>query len=365
MSPEVFASLDSMEGIELQRPRSVVPSIRRSLWHRAGLAVAVVVAASAWGLHLLLPLASAAILAIVLGALVRNTLPLPAAIVGDCKNLVKRVIPLTIIFTGATVNLAEVAHVGAPSLAVILASIACGCLTAILAGRIFRTSRNTGILVGCGTAICGTSAIIAAAPIVGADDDDLLVSVSTINIMGLLVMFGLPAVGAAFHMTQPAFGIWAGTTVHAVPQAITAGFAYSAQSGTMATLTKLVRVTLLAPFLVVLVLTASRKNRVEMGYANLLPKFVWGFLALAALNTLQLLPVLTFHLPTAAAPWHIPLSSALSELASLLLTLSMAAMGLEVNLRFLFRTGLAALATGTVASIAQIVVTLGLIRWLI
>ena len=102
-----------------------------------------------------------------------------------------------------------------------------------------------------------------------------------------------------------------------------------------------------------------------MGYGNLLPKFVWGFLALAALNTLQLLPALSFQPPGSGAGWHAPLASILSEGGNLLLTLSMAAMGLEVNLRFLLRTGLAALGTAALASLAQASLALALIHWLI
>jgi uncharacterized integral membrane protein (TIGR00698 family) len=366
MSAEMYASLDSMEGLELPQPsepRGVVRPAPAKYWN-TGLLAAACVAASAWTLHLLFPTFTAAILAIVLGGLIRNTLPLPASLVEDCKGLVKRVIPVTIILTGASVNLTEVARVGAPSLAVIVASIVSGCVAAVLAGRLVKTSRNTGLLVGCGTAICGTSAIIAAAPVIGADDDDLLLSVSTINIMGLLVMFALPPLGVFLHSSPLEFGVWAGVTVHAVPQAVTTGFAYSAQSGALATLVKLARVTLLAPFLVVLALSAPRGNRLRLGFWTLLPKFVWGFLALAACNTLHLLPVLSFH-PAVIGDWQVSLSTVLSEMGSLLLTLSMAAMGLEVNLRFLLRTGLAALVAGAIASVAQILLALGLIHWLL
>jgi uncharacterized integral membrane protein (TIGR00698 family) len=364
MTAEVFASLDSMEGIEL--PQSALRAAPRpAARSTAGILAAVAVGAVAWGLHRLIPAFSAAILAIVLGALVRNTLPLPASIIDECKGLVKRVIPITIILTGASVNLSEVAHVGAPALAVIVASIICGCVAAVAAGRLLKTSRHTGLLIGCGTAICGTSAIIAAAPVIGADDDDLLLSVSTINVMGLLVMFLLPPLGALMHFSPVAFGVWAGVTVHAVPQAITTGFAYSAQSGTLATLVKLARVTLLAPFLVVLALIVPRGNQVRLGFWSLLPKFVWGFLALAALNTLHVLPDLSFHPLALSSTWQAPLGSILSEAGNLLLTLSMAAMGLEVSLRFLFRTGLAALLVGAIASALQIALSLALIHWMI
>jgi len=364
MSAEAFASLDSMEGIELPRPRISTPS-RAGVWSRLGLLAALCIACAAWGVHLLFPPVSAAILAIVLGGVIRNSISLPAALIDDCKGLVKRVIPITIVLTGAGVNLTEVARVGAPSLAVILAAVVCGCAVAVLAGRMITISRNAALLVGCGTAICGTSAIIASAPIIGADDDDLLLSVSTINILGLVVMFTLPAAGAAIHLSPQTFGIWAGVTVHAVPQAITTGFAYSAQSGALATLVKLVRVTLLAPFLIVLALVSSRKGQARLSWTNLLPRFIWGFLALALCNTLHLFPELSFHLPLGTGDWSASMNTILAQLAEALLTLSMAAMGLEVNLRFLLRTGFAALLVGVAASLAQILVTFGLIHWLL
>ena len=364
LSPEAFASLDSMEGLELPRPRTSVPA-PAGVASRFGLLAAVGIAAAAWGVHLLVPPVSAAILAIVLGAIVRNSLSLPAAMIEECKVLVKRVIPITIVLTGASVNLTEVARVGAPSLAVILAAILCGCGVAVLAGRMITISRNAALLVGCGTAICGTSAIIASAPIIGADDDDLLLSVSTINILGLAVMFALPPLGAAIGLSPQSFGIWAGVTVHAVPQAITTGFAYSLPSGTLATLIKLVRVTLLAPFLLVLAFAVPRNARARMSWSTLLPRFIWGFLALALFNTLHLFPDLVFNLPFTSTGKFAPMSTILTQLGEAFLTLSMAAMGLEVNLRFLLRTGLAALMVGLSASLAQILVTFGLIRWLL
>ena len=368
MSAEAFASLDSMEGIELPRPKTSTPArslTRAGVWSRLGLVAALAIAAAAWGVHLLFPPVSAAILAIVLGGVIRNSFFLPAALIEDCRGLVKRVIPITIVLTGASVNLGQVARIGAPSLAVILTAVFCGCVAAVLAGRLVTISRKTALLVGCGTAICGTSAIVASAPVIGADDDEMLLSVSTINILGLVVMFLLPPLGVALHLSSPAFGIWAGVTVHAVPQAITTGFAFSAQAGTLATLVKLVRVTLLAPFLIVLALLAHRGGRARLSWMSMLPPFIWGFLALAVCNTLQLFPELSFRSFFGAGNWSVPFSTLLGQLAEALLTLSMAAMGLEVNLRFLLRTGLAAMAVGVAASLVQILLTFGMIHWLL
>ena len=110
-------------------------------------------------------------------------------------------------------------------------------------------------------------------------------------------------------------------------------------------------------------LTAAKRKGVKVQFSNLLPTFIYGFAALALLNTLGLLPGLTFHVLGGGA-FSFDLAKVLAEAGNLMLTLSMAAMGLEVNLMFLLRAGGPALGTGLAASVAQCLVTWGLIRML-
>jgi uncharacterized integral membrane protein (TIGR00698 family) len=209
-------------------------------------------------------------------------------------------------------------------------------------GRLFGLWPKTALLIGAGTAICGNSAIVAVAPLIDADDEDVTLSVGTVNVMGLLLMFILPLAGGALKMTDEAFGVWAGSTIHAVPQVVAAGFAYSQKAGTLATLVKLVRVTMLAPFMIALVLIYARQRRssgekrtaLTVHYSRLVPPFVWGFLAIALLNTASLIPTLQFHV----APWiagqtrdfTLSTTALLSQIEAILLTVAMAAMGLDV-----------------------------------
>ena len=370
LSQEALDSLASMEGLDsgepIRRVESVVLGPKKqasSPW--IGYLAAAAVAALSYAIHLSYKPASAAILAILIGALARNLTAFPPALLEGCKGLVRRVIPITIVLTGATLNLTDVAK-GAPYLAVIAAAILVGTVAALWAGRLTGASRKTALLVGAGTSICGTSAIVAVAPMVEADDNDLLLSVSTINLLGLLIMLALPIVGGWTAMSDDQFGVWAGTTVHAVPQAVTTGFAFGAKSGSIATMVKLVRVTLLAPFILVVALVfAKRKEGMKLQVSKLLPPFIYGFAALAVLNTLGMLPDLTFKLLGSTGVSTFALAKVLAEAGNLLLTLSMAAMGLEVNLRFLIRTGGPALATGAVASLAQCLLTWLAIRFLV
>jgi uncharacterized integral membrane protein (TIGR00698 family) len=276
------------------------------------------------------------------------------------------VIPITIVLTGATLNLTDLAK-GLPYLTVVLLAVASGTLAALAVGRMLGATPHTALLIGAGTSICGNSAVIATAPVVRSNDDDLLLSLGTINVLGLLILLLLPLAGGGLSMSQEAFGVWAGATVHAVPQAVTAGFAFGPQAGALATLVKLVRVTMLAPYILVLALLARRREPAAgpIRYMSLLPPFLWGFAGLAVVGTLGFLPDLVFHPAGTSNPVQFTASQAISSVGTLLLTLSMAAMGLEVNLKHLVRTGGPALLTGAAASILQCLCTWLAIRYLL
>ncbi len=377
ISDEALLSLDSMEGIH-QLPASAVPQLEAPAlaappWW--AYIPAVLLTALAYALHYL-PVppfrvvsgagvrypVSSSIIAIVAGVLVRNLLPLPEATIESAKGLARRIIPITIVLTGAGLNLTRVASVGPRALLITVLCLTGSMAVTVWLGRLFGVWHRTGMLIGAGTAICGTSAIVAVAPLIDAEDQDLMLSIGTVNIIGLALMFLLPAVGGILHLRDDAFGVWAGTTIHAVPQVVAAGFAYSPSAGSLATLVKLVRVTLLAPFLFVLGFWQARRRHgsaVAIPYARLVPTFVYGFLALALSNTLGLFPILQFRFGA------VPLADVLTNLGELLLTLSMAAMGLEVSVRFLARTGGRAVLTGAAASIVLCLFSLLLIRLLL
>jgi uncharacterized membrane protein YadS len=176
-----------------------------------------------------------------------------------------------------------------------------------------------------------------------------MLSVGAINVLGLALMFVSPFAGGLLGMNDQSYGVWAGTTIHAVPQAVAAGFAFSAKAGGLATLVKLVRVALLAPLLLILALAyaSSRKDRVKVHYSRLIPPFLWGFLALFILNSLGFLPILQFQ-----SGYSVGSAGMLTEAGNILLTLSMAALGLEVNMRVLAKAGGAAMAAAGLICIA-------------
>lgn len=305
---------------------------------------------------------SAAILAIFAGALAANLFPLGAAIVEGAKQVVRRAIPLTIVLTGATLSFAHATAVGGRACAIIVATMGAALASAWFFGRMLGLGSRASMLIGAGTAICGNSAIIAVAPLIDAEDRDVMLSVGAINVLGLLLMFASPFAGGLMGLGDEGYGVWAGTTLHAVPQAVAAGFAFSAKAGGLATLVKLVRVALLAPMLLVLALVyaRSRKDGVTVHYSRLVPLFLWGFFGLFLLNSVGWLPILQFR-----AGYSVPFADVLAEAGNILLTLSMAAMGLEVNLKLLARVGGAALAAGAAATVSACAVSWALIHALL
>jgi uncharacterized integral membrane protein (TIGR00698 family) len=388
ISSDALLSLDSMEGVyslpvvEKRSAAAPAPAYRHPVW--PGYALTALTAAIAFAIHYL-PIApfrvasetgvrrpvSAAIIAILAGALIRNLFPVPASIVEGCKAIVRKAIPLTIVLTGAGLNLALLVTVGAKALTITVICIVVATASAYYCGRLFGLWPKTALLIGAGTAICGNSAIVAVAPLIDADDEDVTLSVGTVNVMGLLLMFILPLAGGALKMADDAVGVWAGSTIHAVPQAVAAGFAFSQKAGTLATLVKLVRVTMLAPFMIALVLiyARQRKTAITVHYSRLVPPFVWGFLAIALLNTASLIPTLQFHV----APWitggtrdfTVSTTALLSQIEAILLTAAMAAMGLEVSVRRLAKVGGPAILTGVAATLIVCLASLALIKALL
>jgi len=372
--PEALLSLDSMEGVYAQPVAEIksAPARPPKTSQLPGYTLTLAVTALAYSIHYLpfppfrvtgasgvrYPL-SAAIISMLAGVAVRNLARLPAYVVDSTRGMPGRVIPTSIVLTGAGMNLAAIAAIGIRTLMITLVCLTVALASSIWLGAVTRLFRKTAILIGVGTAICGTSAIVAVAPLIQAEDHDMMLAIGTVNILGLLFMFALPVLGTLLHLSDQAFGVWAGTSIHAVPQVLAAAFSYSHSAGALATLVKLVRVALLAPLIFVLGIWHSRQagaGQAQIHYHRLVPAFVWGFLIFASLNTVELLPVLQFRFGTYST------SSLLTNASELLLAISMAAMGLEVNIAQFSKVGGRAMLVGTLSGLIVLATSVLLIR---
>ena len=392
MSADAFLSLGCMEGV-YEPVVSTAPAAVEHVapaWtrHAPGYAMAAGVALLAYLVHeipvwpfsvrdeagLRHPI-SAAMIAIVVGLIIRNGFGVPDAVKSGFRHVVRKMIPVAIVLTGAQLNLVVLSGVGLTALVIIIASMVFAIAAGYYIGRWLGLCPKTALLLGAGTGICGNSAIIAVSPLIDAHDDDVALSVGTVNLVGLAAMLIWPVIGTWIGLSSTGFGVWSGVSIHAVPQVVAAGFAFSPDAGTLATLVKLVRVTLLAPLVFVLAIIYSRRHpaagngangRLDVHYARLVPWFVWAFIGLALLSTLGLLPTLTFPVTGALSEQignaTLSIEKVCTFVATFLLTLAMAAIGLEVNVRQLVGVGARALSAGVLVTAALGLFSLLLIR---
>lgn len=307
---------------------------------------------------------SAAIVAMLVGVLIGNLLPKDSPWKAGSRSIIKGAIPLAIVFMGAGLDLSVLAdpRVGLGGLAVTFVAIGAALALGILTARALGLSRNTQLLLGVGTAICGSSAILATSPIIDAEEDELVLTVATVNLMGLIAMFAIAPLAHALGLTEQASGVLAGTTIHAIPQAIASGDAMGDTAATFATLFKLVRVSMLAP-VVLLVGALARKHNTSStpqerpARTALVPWFLWGFAALAVLHSFELLEFAVALPGIESAPF----SGLLNSAGKALLAVAMIAIGFELPLAQMIGVGGRALLAGLLSTAGLIAVVLGLL----
>jgi len=316
----------------------------------------------------------AMLISIVLGMLVRNTVGLPARLAPGVRVCVTKLMALGIVLMGARLDFYEVVRTSEKALIASVICVAVALSMTVWLCRRVGVGQKLGLLVGVGTAICGGTAIAVVAPVIEAEESETAFAIATVTLFGLIALFVLPLLGAAFGMSQLEFGVWAGTSVHQTPQVIATGFAYGAEAGKIATIVKLVRVLLLAPVAIGLgVWYAQQKRRRQIAHVTkigklgtLVPPFILGFVGLALANTLHLLPDFTLHLRDGFAWTAQDVDVVTAKLATtcstFVLTVAMAGVGLGVHLRGLARTGLGSLGIGLASSLILAVFSFALLQ---
>jgi uncharacterized integral membrane protein (TIGR00698 family) len=202
----------------------------------------------------------------------------------------QRVLRLGIVLLGARLSLAEIARIGLPATGLIVVSMAVSFAVVLAASRLVRVESRLAVLIAVGSAVCGNTAIVATAPVIGARAREVAYAVATITLFGTLAVFLYPAIGRAFDVPQPAFGLWAGVAVHDTSQVIATSAAYGPGALDVATVVKLIRNALMAPLLLLIATGwaargAASVDSARRGVRRAVPLFVLGFLLLAALRT--------------------------------------------------------------------------------
>src|SRR5260221_138980 len=258
-----------------------------------------------------------------------------------------------IVLLGARFLLGDLVALGRISLALVGIELAVAIAIMTVLGRWFRLNPKLVSLLAIGSSICGVSAIIAAKGAIEAEDDDASFAIAAILALGAFGLFAYPALGHLLHMSDRAFGLWAGLAVDNTAEAAAAGAIFSDAAGKVAVLTKSTRNAMIG-FVVLgyAIYWASRgEAQTVRGKAAFVwekfPKFVLGFLFVSLLATLH-----AFGPPQIASLAH------LSRWAFLL---TFAGVGLKTDFREIKRQGGRPFVVGALAELAITVVTLGLV----
>jgi uncharacterized integral membrane protein (TIGR00698 family) len=176
---------------------------------------------------------SPVIVVLTLGIFVRNTFGLHQSLQKGVAFSLKTLLPLSIVLLGARLQLSELFAVGPAGLLLVAFTILFVFAVFLLLYRVLGSCVRLWALLAIGTAICGGSAILAAAPVVRAEKSQIVFSVATVACVGVFLMFLLPLFGYFVGMNGSDFGMLAGLSIHQTPQVIAAGFAYGDEAGTV------------------------------------------------------------------------------------------------------------------------------------
>ena len=293
-----------------------------------GVALTILVAIPAWFLGTLLPVVGSPVLGILFGMLLAF-FKRPKRLEDGIRFTSKKMLQTAIILLGFGMNLYQVFKVGGQTLLLMVFTLTAAFLAAYIGGRLFRVTGNTKTLIGVGTAICGGSAIAAAAPVLQASEEEVAHSISTIFLFNVIAAFLFPALGHLLHLSDTGFGLWAGTAVNDTSSVVAAGYAFSTAAGNLAVIVKLTRTLMIVPVTLILALMTARKRKGEAagGYKlrKIFPWFVLGFLAASVVSTFVPLPQVVF--------------GTLSQVGRFFIVMAMAAIGLNTNLPALIKKG--------------------------
>jgi uncharacterized integral membrane protein (TIGR00698 family) len=278
------------------------------------------------------------ILAIIGGAITQNTVGSPPAAAAGVKFAMRPILRLGIILLGLQLTVAQVVAVGWAGIGIIAATVVGTFLFTKWLGSVLRVEHKLAELIAAGTSICGASAIIATNSVTNADDENVAYAVACVTIFGTISMFLYPTLPDLLRLDPHLYGLWAGASIHEITQVVVAAFQDGETAGNCGTIAKLSRVIMLAPLVIGLSLVNHRRaSGPDAGARRTasapVPWFVMGFLALVMVNSIISLP-------------H-PRIQQIALVTSFLLSMSLSAMGLEMNVRALRAKGLRPFLLGT------------------
>ncbi|MFT4415257.1 YeiH family protein [Fredinandcohnia humi] len=300
------------------------------------------------------PLIGEAVIAIVIGILVRNFLGVPTVFSEGVSYTLKILLKLAIVLLGFGLSYSSIFKLGYEAVILVMTSVISGILFTFLLAKLFKLTGNIPVLVSLGTAICGATAIVTSSPIVKAKEEETAYAINTIFAFNVLAVLIYPLLGQLFSMSGETFGLWAGIAIHDTSSVVAAGYSFSNPAGDTSVVIKLIRTLMLVPVALLLSIYISFKskgsttNRVRV--SNVFPIFILFFAGAVAVNTIFTLPASIISLT--------------DGIAKFLILMVMASVGLGTDFKKIITVGLRPLVVGLLSSIIMGIITLTIIQLL-
>lgn len=222
----------------------------------------------------------------------------------------RNILRIGVLLLGARVSVQMLADLGPATIALLAGGIAVTVGFALIAARFFGRGWRLALLTGGSVAICGASAAMAIAAVLPKDkflERNLAFTVLSVTVLSTVAMIAYPPLLAALGVPAQEVGVVLGGTIHDVAQVVGAGFSVSPEVGEIATLVKLIRVSMLAPVVLIFSLVIRARGLADQSTDSrrppLLPGFVVGFLVLAGVNSLGLIPPVVGEIMAVLSRW--------------------------------------------------------------
>lgn len=297
-----------------------------------GLLLCLCIAIPSWWFGQLAPVVGGPIFAILIGMIIAYFIRINYSFQPGIRFTSKNILQFAVVLLGFGMNLIDILLKGKQSLPIIIATISTSLIIAFVIYKLIKVPSKSSILIGVGTSICGGSAIVATAPVIGASNEEIAQSISVIFLFNVIAALTFPTLGSALALSNEGFGLFAGTAINDTSSVTAAAAAWDGIYGSNtlddATIVKLTRTLAIIPITLGLAFLRTKKEKSigsKVSLKKIFPFFILYFVLASVITTV-------FSLPA-------EITSPIKELSKFFIIMAMSAIGLNTNIVKLIKTG--------------------------
>lgn len=324
-----------------------------------GFMLALCIAGISKWLESLLPihLVGASVIALFIGMSINHFIKPGRLLSTGLKFTSKKILKFAIILLGASLSIGTILTVGKMSLTVMCFTLLTCFGGGYFIGKALGLNWKLSNLISAGTGICGGSAIAAISPAIDAEDSDIAYAMSATFLFDMAMIVLFPIMGRAMGLSDIAYGLWSGTAVNDTSSVVAAGYAFSEAAGDFATMVKLTRTLSIIPTVIIFALIEvhikkkealaagdGKEIKAHVNFLSLFPWFILGFLALAILNSVGLIPAIA--------------ANTAKEFSKFLMVAALAAIGLNTSFKEMSKSGIKPMIHGFIISALVVIVAI-------